>query len=313
MDMHYFKYFIELVNTQSFTRAAQNLNITQPTLTRMLKELENELGTTLIERTSKSFVVTDTGRALYEEAHKVLLHNEAIKSRINDIQHSKSGEVRLAVPAVLLPLYFAPLLIKFRDLFPNIKITVSELASKPVLHSLMAEETDIGFMMMPLHHPNLAYHTVVADRCTAVVKQSSICALQGSIDVRQLSNKKIATFTPDATLHDLLIEKCNDSGFSPNIIYESMNCEFLIDMVKYTDCIGIFPSPVLRHYITSGLVELPLTPIIPWPIAIGYNKKSYMSHACKYFLDFALDYFNNLNTDDNNDDNNTLLCGKSSQ
>lgn len=297
MDIRQMRYFVELINTSNFTLAAQNLNVTQPTLTRVLKELEAELDTTLIERTSKSFVVTDTGRMLYEEAQKMIRHTETIKDKISDIQHSRSGEIRLAIPGVLLPLYFTPLLMEFRQLFPNIKITVVEIASKPVLYSLANETADIGFMMMPLHHPNLAHHVVVSDVCTAVVNETSLCALQESLDVRQLANKKIATFTDDATLYELLSYSCNDVGFEPNIVYKSMNCEFLMDMIKYTDCIGILPSPVIRHYITKGLVEVPLTPTIPWPIAIGYNKSSYMSHSCKYFLDFALDYFRKINVE----------------
>lgn len=295
IDIRQLNYFIELVKTSSFTNAAQNMDVTQPTLTRVLKELEDELHTTLIERNSKSFVVTDTGRALYEDAQKLIQNVETIKSRINDIQHSKSGEVRLAVPSVLLPLYFVPLLVQFRQLFPNIKITVSELASKSVLSSLMDEKTDIGFMMMPLRHPNLACTAVVSDFCSAVVHKSSILALQECLDIRQLANKKIATFTRDATLHSLFIEYCHDAGFEPNITYKSMNCEFLMDMIKLTDCVGIFPAPVLRHYLLPDLVEIPLKPDIPWTIIIGYNKNSYISHSCKYFLDFALEYFGHLN------------------
>lgn len=295
MELYQLKYFIELVNTKNFTRAAQNINITQPTLTRVLKELESELNTTLIERSSKSFVITDTGKVLYEEANKLIHHSEMISNRINDIQHLKTGEVRLAIPSVLLPLYFAPMFIEFRKLYPNIKIYVYEHASKPGLQSLMDEKVDIVFMMMPLSHPCLSYHIVLSDICTAVVKQSSLCALQDSIDIRQLLNKKIATFTPGATLHDFLIERCNDIGVDLNIIYKSMNVEFLMDMVKYTDCIGIFPSPVIRHYIIDGLVEKPFTEPIPWEIAMGYKKNSYMSNACKYFIDFALDYFNKIN------------------
>lgn len=295
MEIYQLKYFVELVNTKNFTRTAQKINITQPTLTRVLKELESELNTTLIERTSKSFTITDTGKVLYEEANKLLQHIEKISNRINDIQHWKTGEVRLAIPSVLLPLYFTPMFIKFRELFPNIRIYVYEHAAKPCIQSLMDEKVDIGFMMVPFHNPSLSYHIVLSDMCTVVVKQSSLCALQDSIDIRQLANKKIATFTADATLHNVFIENCNDSGFSPNIIYKSMNVEFLMDMVKYTDCIGVFPSPVIRHYISDGLVEKSFSDPIPWKIAMGYKKNRYMSYACKYFIDFALDYFGKIN------------------
>ena len=106
MDIQHLKYFVEVVRQESFTRAAAQLFVTQPMLTRSIKQLEESLNVLLIERTSKSFHLTDAGRILYERAQEFLMQYEAIFQTMADVRSVKTGEVRLSIPGVLLDMYF---------------------------------------------------------------------------------------------------------------------------------------------------------------------------------------------------------------
>ena len=97
-DIQHLKYFVEVVRQESFTRAAAQLFVTQPMLTRSIKQLEESLNVLLIERTSKSFHLTDAGRILYERAQEFLMQYEAIFQTMADVRSVKTGEVRLSIP-----------------------------------------------------------------------------------------------------------------------------------------------------------------------------------------------------------------------
>ena len=91
MDIQHLKYFVEVVRQESFTRAAAQLFVTQPMLTRSIKQLEESLNVLLIERTSKSFHLTDAGRILYERAQEFLMQYEAIFQTMADVRSVKTG------------------------------------------------------------------------------------------------------------------------------------------------------------------------------------------------------------------------------
>lgn len=130
MDIQHLKYFVEVVRQESFTRAAAQLFVTQPMLTRSIKQLEESLNVLLIERTSKSFHLTDAGRILYERAQEFLMQYEAIFQTMADVRSVKTGEVRLSIPGVLLDMYFPELFASFHRQYPGIDISLVEEGSK---------------------------------------------------------------------------------------------------------------------------------------------------------------------------------------
>ena len=114
MEIQHLKNFVEVVRQESFTRAAAQLYVTQPVLTRSIKQLEDSLNILLIERTSKSFRLTDAGRILYERAQEFLIEYDSIFQTMEDVRSVKTGQVRMSIPGVLLDMYFPPLLSGFR-------------------------------------------------------------------------------------------------------------------------------------------------------------------------------------------------------
>lgn len=161
MEIHHLRYFVEIARNKSFTRAAEQLYITQPMLTRVIKQLEEELDAKLIERTSKSFRLTDVGEAFYLQAQDLLLRYNDLYRTIDDVRSVRSGEVRLSTPGVLLDMYFAPLLAQFRNKFPGIDINIVEEGSKLVVKAVLSNQADLGMVMLPVEHSSQFETTVV--------------------------------------------------------------------------------------------------------------------------------------------------------
>ena len=101
MDIRTLRYFVEVVRQQSFTRAAEKLFVTQPTISKMLKNLEDELNCTLLIRDGRKLLLTDTGRVVFERGLAILAEFRQLEAELDDINHLTKGLLRLGIPPMV--------------------------------------------------------------------------------------------------------------------------------------------------------------------------------------------------------------------
>ncbi len=295
MEIQQLKYFVEIVHNKSFTRAASQLFVTQPMLTRSIKQLEEELNIKLIERTSKCFRVTDAGNILYEQAQKFLVHYEDLFQTMEDVRSVKLGEVRLSIPGVLLDVYFPPLLTKFNRKFPGVSISVVEEGSKPTANSVASGRADLGLVMLPMEDPaRFESRILVSDVCQVVVSRSHPFAQMPKVHFKDLKEEAILTFGETTTLHDTFIRMCGEHGFVPHIAYKSLMTQFSLKMVGMRQCVAILPLPIAKPALCDEVVTVPLEPVIPWDIAVIQRREGYRSFAATQFFNHTCEYFSRL-------------------
>lgn len=246
MEIQQLKYFVEVVRQQSFTKAAAQLFVTQPMLTRSIKHLEEELNVRLLERTSKSFCLTDAGRILYERVQDFLLQYDDIFRTMTDVRSARVGEVHMSIPGVLLDVYFPTLLTCFHRHFPGIDISVVEEGSKLVASSVGSGRADLGLVMLPVGEPyRFESKTLISNVCSLVVSRHHPFAKMSSVHIRDLKDETILTYSETATLHDTFIRMCGECGFVPRISYKSLMTRFCLKMVGMQQCIAVLPLPIL--------------------------------------------------------------------
>ena len=295
MDIQHLKYFVEIAGQQSFTRAAEQLFITQPMLTRCIKSLEAELEVKLIERTSKSFRLTDAGEMLYAQANALLERYQDLFRTIDDVKQSKVGQVRISSPGVLLDMYFPPLLTRFRQENPGIDISIVEEGSKLTAQSVMSGDVDIGLVMLPVQSMDqMEVIPVVSDEVCLLLRQDHPFASRSVIRICELRDMDIITYSDTATLHDSFVQMCQQQGFQPKIAYKSLMPIFAVEMVSLGSCVGIFPYPMIRRYQTDSLTTVRLDPKFKWKIAMVLKKDRYQSFATVRLVEFIRQYFQAL-------------------
>ena len=295
MEIQHLKYFIEVVRQESFTRAAAQLYVTQPMLTRAIKQLEGSLNVLLIERTSKSFHLTDAGRILYEQAQEFLIQYEAIFQTMADVRSVKIGEVRLSIPGVLLDMYFPALFTDFHRKFPGIDISVVEEGSKLVAASVGVGKADLGLVMLPVEESSrFESHLLTSDVCQLVVNRNHPFAQMPSVHISELKEETILSFSETATLHDTFISMCGEQGFAPRIAYKSLMPGFTFKMVAMQQCIALLPLPLITHNMCAELVTVPLEPRLQWDIAIIRRKQGYHSFAASQLFEQIRSHFGKL-------------------
>ena len=122
MDIRHLLYFVEVAKQESFTKAADALYLTQPTISKMVKSLEDELGVTLIRRSTKHIELTDAGYAVLNQAQQIVESMKNLEVELNDVLQLRKGSIRIGLPPMVGSLYFAPIIGAFKAAFPQIEL-----------------------------------------------------------------------------------------------------------------------------------------------------------------------------------------------
>lgn len=291
MDIQHIKYFLEIARCKSFSKAAEHLFVTQPILTRCIKNMEEELEQPLIIRSTKTFALTDAGEALVVYGSRLVEQYEDIYRHLQDIKESKVGEIHISSPGVLLDMYFPKLVTEYRKKYPGIKITISERGSRLIAQDVLDGKVDIGLVMLPVEETyQLNVVPIIRDEVCVLVRKDHAFAKREYVHIKQLQGVEIITYNKNNTLYNTFVEMCQEQGFLPDIIYQSMMPNFVMDVIAYGNCVGIMPAPMLKQFQTEDLVSVPIRPHFPWEIAMITQKGRYLPNAANSFLEFVQEY-----------------------
>lgn len=295
MDIQHIRYFLAVARHQSFSKAAEELYVTQPILTRCVKNIEKELGVQLIQRSTKHFALTEAGQLLLTKGNQLLQQHRDIFRQMEDLAGGQAGELRISGPGVLLDMYFPKLVSQFRKAHPGVRITIRERGSLTVTQDVLEGDADIGLVMLPLSDAeNLQIIPIVEDEIHVLVHRDHPLAKERFVHIRQLEGLDIITYNQSTTLYHAFEKLCRQEGFSPVIAYQSMMPGFILDILSYGDCVGVFPAPMLQQADRPELVSIPLVPQFPWQIAMITKKGRYISNATDRFLSFTQSFLSQV-------------------
>ena len=138
MDIQHLKYFVEVAKQRNFTKASQILLVSQPSISKMVKSLEEELKVTLLDRSQREIQLTDAGVIVYEQAVKILQSVEDVYASVNELVQVKKGTVKLGLMPTTGVLLFPNVLAGFKKAYPQIEMKMVEYSAKKL--ALKVEE-----------------------------------------------------------------------------------------------------------------------------------------------------------------------------
>ena len=287
MDVRQLTYFTEVAKQQSFTKAAHKLHVTQPTISKMVRQLESELGTTLLDRSSKHVQLTDAGDVVFARAIQIIQMVDEVHLALEDMEHLKTGHLTLGMPPLIGILFFPQIMKGFQQLFPDISFQLDEIGANIVKERVLSGDLDGGFVMLPAHDEDYDCIPFVKKDVYVIVHNDHPLATKSTISMRDLENEPLLLFSEDFTLHDRIIQECEDFGFEPTIAFESSQWEFISQMIEHNLGIALFPEPFAHKTNPNVVKMIPLEKPILWEIAFILKKDRYRSQAMRAFLDYV--------------------------
>lgn len=288
MDIRHLQYFMEVVRCHSFTKAAEALHVTQPTISKMVKSLEEELGVVLLDRSGKQVKPTDAGEAIVHQAQLIVNAFDSLSSDLADIVQLKKGKIRIGLPPMAGARFFPKVIGEFRKLYPFIRLELIEDGAKKIERSLENGSLDIGVVVMPTNTELYDSFAFVREQLMLLVHPGHRLAGDAPVPLQALRDEPFILFRDDFALHDRIPAACIEAGFQPNVVFESSQWDFISEMVAADLGIAMLPETICRDLDKRRIAVVPLKPPgIPWHLAMIWRKEAYMSYAMKEWIHFA--------------------------
>lgn len=292
LDIKHLQYFIEVSKFSSFTRASSNLFITQPTISKMIKNLESELGVTLFDRSKKQLVLTDAGKVILQQAKLVdqAFHN--LEMNIDNLTGLKTGQIRIGLPPIFNARDFLKITGLFHEKYPGITFRFEESGSKKIEEDIENNLLDVGVIVLPTQTEIFNHYAFMEEDLKLILHPSHPLAHNKIVSLTELTDESFILFNKDFVLNERIIRACNDVGFHPHIISESAHLLFIEEMVANKFGVSLLPQSIctkLGNKVRSVRLD---NPAIRWSLAIIWGKNQYLSYAAKEWLHFMIEQLN---------------------
>ncbi|NGP45954.1 LysR family transcriptional regulator [Bacillaceae bacterium SIJ1] len=287
MDIRHLTYFIEVAKCRSFTRAAENLFVTQPTISKMIKNLEDELGVELFERSRKQLVLTDAGRLILEKAQTIHQAFEHLQQEIDDLVGLQKGHLRIGVPPIMDGEQIIRLLGEFHQKHPHITFELFESGAKKIEQGIQDDQLDAGITVLPTLDEHFHSFTFLKEELMVVIPPSHPLANRKQIKLEHLQNEPIIMFNKDFALNDRITTACQQAGFKPRMIAESAQWDFIGKMIAAGLGLSILPHSVTKLLKEDVHTIRIIQPTMHWSLALIWKKDHYVSYATRAWLSFT--------------------------
>lgn len=289
MNINHFAYFVEAVRENSITKAAESLFISQSTISKAIKCLEQAYNTELIDRKARNFKLTSAGEIFYNSAVKIVSNYQSETTVLATLLHSHRGKLTLGIPPVTITIIHS-LLHQYEQMYPEIDLRVIEIGAQTAFSLAQSGVADISIIIEPFDNPEFNKVPIMESEAVCVVSPHHRLANYDTISFSQLKNEKFLVFDKSFMLYYRIIDCCKEAGFMPNISLESAQWDLLVEAVSDGEGFTILPRPIIQKFCPQKVKMLHLcNPSLPWiPVAV-YHKEKFLSTPMKLFLDLIQD------------------------
>ncbi|MGH9839710.1 MAG: LysR substrate-binding domain-containing protein [Blastocatellia bacterium] len=285
MELRHLRYFIAVAEELHFGRAAERLHIAQPPLSFQIRQLEEEIGVRLFERTKRRVELTAAGEIFLREAHKTMAQLEqavsaAQRASRGEVGHLVIGFIQSATINVL-----PGILQTFRDRFPEVDIKLREATPTQVHNDLVDGQIHIGFLRPPINHDALECEIVLSEPLLVALPKAHPLARQKKLALKSLAGERFILFPRAASpgFYDQLVSICREAGFSPVIGQEAVQMQTILGLVAGGMGVALIPASI-RSLRSDGVMYREIRELVPKAEMVVAWRRDNQSPTLRAFL-----------------------------
>lgn len=246
MELRHLRYFIVLAEELHFGNAAKRLFMSQPPLSRQIKELEKALGVTLLLRDNKRVSLTEAGSFFLTQAKTILAQLESAKQQAHQIHQSLGGEIKIGYISSVDKKKLGQLIHNLHDAHPFLQTKLFELATQKQIRALEEGRLDIGIIRAPNASPRLQSEKLYREGFSLVFPK----AMTVPENLALLADYPFISYHASAVpvYHSQMLAFCAQLGFKPTLRHECNNIASILELVELNAGISIVPSSVQHQY-----------------------------------------------------------------
>lgn len=285
MDLRQLKFFLGVAACESFTKAAEKLNIAQPALSIAIKKLEEELDVLLFNRRDRKISLTAEGEALLLHAQGILQAVESAKQEIADLRGLLKGEVRVGLTPMLSSFFFPRIISSFKLSHPGLKISVLGDSAWNIQRKIESGELDLGVITGEVPDGFDSHH-LLREEVVACVHTGHHLAGRKKVALRELLGEPLIHYKEGYHLRELIDELCDREKITPAVVAESNMFSLIRGLVKEKLGVAFFLKMVVAR--DAEVAAISCDPPLFIDLHIAWKKNPYLSRANRAFADFLI-------------------------
>ena len=282
MDIDQLRYFLRVAERGNYTRAAEDLGISQPALSRSIQKLEEELGQPVFERKTRSVSLTEAGTLLQARAQQVLSILEDTKAEITD--DGKSGRVRVGAIPTIAPYFLPEILRKFSQEYPKATLIVQENTTDHLLKSCTQGEIDLAILALPIPAKYLEVEALFDEELLLVLPPEHPLASKAKITLSDVEPFPFVLLDEAHCLSDNIMSFCRQRSFQPVAVEKTSQLTTVQELVSLSHGVSMIPAMARRRDESDRRVYRSLSRPKPTrTIAVAWNPYRFQSRLLKAF------------------------------
>ena len=278
ISLRQLRYFIAIADARTYSQAAKNLFVSQPTLTVAMQKLSKDLNATLFTQTSNGYELTESGSLLYQEGARILQEVNELETKIREIENRGVVNIRVGFTH-LFCLQFMEKILAFISRYPNVELTLVQNGSRELQRQVSEGELELAVVSFPQYYPELEIEPMKSIKVYdigIVVTPKNPLSECSSVRWEDLRDHSFSSLGRDYVIFHLLHEQAQKAGYHPKIAFTNNNEEILINSVEQLDSVCVMPLAMQASYPNHDLRWIPIKDqgaTIPIGIAVQANAK----------------------------------------
>lgn len=282
MELDQLRYFLQVAKRGNFTRASEDLLISQPALSRSIQKLEEELGQPVFERKTRSVSLTEAGTLLQSRAQQVLSIIEDTKAEITD--DGESGRIRVGAIPTIAPYFLPEVLQRFSTEFPKASLIVQENTTNVLLKSCTQGEIDLAIVALPVPAKYLEVEELFQEELLLVLPPDHPLADKSKIRISDVEPFPFVLLDEAHCLSDNIVTFCRQRSFQPVAVERTSQLTTVQELVSLSHGVSMIPAMAQRRDQSDRRVYRSLANPKPMrTIAVVWNPYRFESRLMKAF------------------------------
>lgn len=244
MEIDQLRYFLQIAETQSFTKASEALRVSQPALSRSMQRLDEEFGVPLLVRKSRIVELSDPGRILKHRAEQILAILEDTKAEITD--DGQTGRVRIGAIPTIAPYFLPAFLKRFSMQYPRAVAEVYEDTTKNLLHQCQQGEIELGIVALPITAKHIDALELFTEELLVVLPAKHELTKKSTLRIKDLENEPFVMLDEPHCLSTTILSYCRHRSFQPIVVGRTNQLSMVQELVSLSHGISMVPRMAER-------------------------------------------------------------------
>lgn len=311
MQLRDILYAVTVARELSFSKAAQQLYISQPALSQSIQRLERELGVDLFVREATGIRLTNAGKTFLSDGHEILSMAERMKEHIGQIANSTEAHLRFGISPFYSKHYLPKIIPMFHRQYPNVSLDIEEMPSVRLEEMVLQGEVEFCLMPLPTVGQALRCEILYQEQILFAIPQKhwltnkltmSLSDELPFVDLKHARNEPFLSLKKEQKFYEMGKRLCRNSGFEPKVIFSSMNWDTIHALIAEGMGVGFVPEILMNalavheHPVYCRIIDDNTTR----PYGVIYRKDVGLSSAARQFIETTKTFFHNFRVSDFN-------------